>query len=96
MVPSLFHAPPPGDASAWQMVSGAPPVIFTFCKLRAEKNAMYWLSGDQNGADAPSVPGITVACSASSGRSHSIRLPSGPTAEKVRYRPSGDTAGIPG
>ena len=78
------------------MSSGAPPAILTFLRNLPLKNAIAWLSGDQNGADAPSVPWITVACSASSGRSHSMRLPSGPIAEKVRERPSGDTEGIPG
>ena len=84
MVPSVFQVPPPGAASAGQMFSGVPPVILTFFKNLPPKNAIAWLSGDQNGADAPSEPWITVACRASSGRSHNMRLPSGPTAENVR------------
>ena len=56
IVPSRFHAPPPGLASTGQMFSGAPPVIRTRFKYLPPKNAICWLSGDQKGADAPSDP----------------------------------------
>ena len=83
-MPSLFQAPPPGAASAGQMFSGVPPEILAFFKNLPPKNAIDWLSGDQKGADAPSEPCTTLARNASSGRSHSMRLPSGPTAENAR------------
>ena len=44
---------------------------------------------------APSVPGMGEDTSASNGRSHSFRPPSGLSAENTRYWPSGETAGDP-
>src|SRR5271157_1659157 len=96
MKPLRFQAPPPGMASAAQTISGGPPPVGTFFNDLSAKNAMELLSGDQNGAKPPSVPGITLACSASSGRSQSMRWPSGPSAANVRKRPSGEIEGVPG
>src|SRR3982750_2608771 len=96
MVLSLFHDPPPFMPSTLQTVSVA---LSLRCTIRRERPAKYprdWLSGDQNGLAAPSVPLMGVERRASRGPSHSVRCPSGPCAEKTRLRPSGDTAGEPG
>ena len=52
---------------------------------------MDWLSGDQNGDAAPSVPARRTAATASRGRSHKDRWPSA-TATKATDVPSGATA----
>ena len=59
--------------------------------LPSATNATVRLSGDQNRATAPSVPGSGCASSASSERTHSRRVPAR-TATNARRRPSGESA----
>jgi hypothetical protein len=59
--------------------------------LASAKNAIEWLSGDQNGRLAFSVPANSRGATESSERSHSRDTPSAvPT--NARWRPSGDRA----
>ena len=51
--------------------STVPPAAGIFFSLSAAKNAICWLSGDQNGMWAFCVPSSALAVSASSGRIHS-------------------------
>src|SRR4051794_29317456 len=96
MVPSLFQVPPPFIPSTLQIVSVDRSFSLTMRSDFAAKYARYCPSGDQKGLAPPSVPAIGVERIASSGRSHSVRLPSGPWAANARLRPSGETAGEPG
>src|SRR3989442_8040452 len=93
MTPSRFQVPPPASPSVSHSVSGEPPANGTFLSFLPAKNAMYWPSGDQNGASASSVPSIDVARNESSGRIQSIRFLSVLNAENASIRPSGEMAG---
>ena len=59
--------------------------------LLSAKNATDWLSGDQNGKRAPSVPGSTRGDTVLSGRSHKRDWPSD-VAANVSVWPSGESA----
>ncbi len=75
---------------------GEPPDSATFFNLAFpspnEKNAMEWLSGDQNGNAAPSLPSIARAVVPSSARTHSRMLPSRSVPVNASCRPSGEMA----
>jgi len=65
-----FHAAPPLVCTLVATTWVSPVDTRTFFKLFAAKNPIHWLSGDQNGVFAPSVPGI--ACSSSSGHTAEV------------------------
>src|SRR4051794_14268836 len=77
------------------MTRGVPPGSVIAFSWFCAKNATVSESGDQKGDEAPAVPGIGVALSASIGRSHSIRLPVLSTATKASRLPFGDSANRP-
>ncbi len=56
MTPSELQDPS-APVGASQMVCGGPPAMSTFFSFPAAMNATKRLSGDQNGRNAPSVPG---------------------------------------
>src|SRR5262245_22212625 len=60
--------------------------------LLSAKKPIERLSGDQNGYDAPSVPGRGRIVTASSGRDQSCVLPSGEEARNSSCRLSGEIA----
>src|ERR1700683_4065429 len=93
MVPSALQVPIPGsDPTPSTSVCESPADALIFFIIPPAKKARYWLSGDQNGDAASSVPAKTVACCESRGRSHSFVTPFSSTAEKANVLPSGDTA----
>ena len=49
------------------MMRGEPPPTSTFLSLPSAPNPMKRLSGDQNGENTPSVPGITLKSVSPSG-----------------------------
>src|SRR5215467_12333107 len=96
MRPSLDHDPPqytPGTSQTLDTVSCDKS---TRCNAPPAPNAIDLLSGDQNGrvALAPSVPRISRALVASSGRTHNPIFPL-TTATKAAVRPSGEIANAP-
>src|ERR1700683_5528691 len=93
MVPSALQVPISGSsptpaASVCESPADAP----IFFSIPPAKKARYWLSGDQNGYAASSVPAKTVACCESRGRSQSLFTPFSSTPENANVLPSGDTA----
>src|SRR5215471_18894546 len=69
-----------------------PPVISTRATwTRCAKKAIDWLSGDQNGAEALSVPSISLVLPESRALSHSIGLPF-EDAVNATHLPSGEIA----
>src|SRR6185503_3951195 len=94
MKPSLLQEPP-RPLGASHMVCGDPPLAATLLSLRPARNPRYRLSGDQNGNDAPSVPGTGRASSDARGRTQSWVRPSSSVAVNARTRPSGETASAP-
>src|SRR5262245_33223669 len=76
-ITSLALQVPPRLSGTSQMVTGGPPDTSIFLSFPPAKNARKRPAGDQNGEDAPSVPGSSRAVSASSGRTHSMVRPSG-------------------
>ena len=62
-----------------------------FFKVDGVKNPTDWLSGDQNGHNASSVPASGAATTLSSGRSQSSGFPSAPVAGNTNRVPSGET-----
>src|SRR5215467_1043485 len=99
MVPSGDHAPErPIPVSA--TTNTCPPVTSTFFNwLREEppkqKKPSQRLSADQNGNQAPSVPGSSLSAGESSERTHNMVLPAVSSATYVIQRPFGDTARYP-
>src|SRR3954471_14182646 len=72
---------------------GGSPDTPIFFRKSFVKNARKRLSGDQNGAKAPAVPGSSRAVSASSGRTQMRDSSPGRPARNAIVRPSGETAG---
>src|SRR5581483_8883089 len=68
---------------------GVPPPTSIRLSLSAVKKPMEWLSGDQKGNTALSVPGRGCAVIESNGRTKSCVCPSAP-AENTTYFPSGE------
>src|SRR5262245_51695260 len=61
IVSSEPHEPPSGE-EVLHKVTGNPPPRETFLSLLSSvKKATHWPSGEKNGFDAPSVPGIATA-----------------------------------
>ena len=75
MVPSALHAPPVAVGTGAVSVRGDPPSRSTRFSAPSTKNAIDRLSGDQNGADPRSVPGIGAAVTDARGRSHNCDVP---------------------
>src|SRR5215472_6142914 len=74
-----------------QMLSAGPPAAGILRNLpSAEKKAMNWLSGDQKGKTAPSVPSSGWATSLDKERSQSFGLPSASVSVISTRLPSGD------
>src|SRR5262245_56928586 len=95
MTSSRLHVPPPGFGDASEIVSMLPVDSSIFFSLRSAKNATNLLSGDQNGSDAPSVPGTALSSDRSNGRSHRAGLGLlGPGASYTSFDPSGDIASV--
>src|SRR2546425_5778307 len=92
ITPSRFHeAPPPVDVS--HSVCGGPPATSIFLSLPPAKKPMKWLSGDQNGNAALSVPGKGCIVSESNERSQRKDFPEESLTLIARRRPSGEIAG---
>ena len=91
MTLSSFHEPGTGMAVAATITTG-PPRMSTFLRVPPAMKATNRLSGDQNGASAPSVPGTGCAVGWSSRRIQSILPSLASAAAKAKYRPSGDSA----
>src|SRR5439155_3388694 len=70
-----------------------PPAELTVYNAPPAKNPSIWLSADQNGEIATSVPGSGRRSSVSSRRSHSVEFADASTAPNATVRPSGETAG---
>ena len=77
MSPCAFHVPPRGSGTS-AIACGSPPDRLTFLSLPSAKNAIHWLSGDQNGWEAPSVPDKCRAADVSKVRNHSSVFPVDP------------------
>src|ERR1700735_534320 len=93
IVPSALQPPMPASLpTPSTSVCEAPPGTLIFLNFPSAKKPRYWLSGDQNGYAASSVPGNMAACCASSGRNHSFVTPFSSTAENASVFPSGETA----
>ena len=78
--PRLFHVPPRPSATGHKSITDLPATSTIFKKLLVKK-PICLPSGDQNGYEAPSVPGSGVRLVRSSERSDNMRvpLPSEPT-----------------
>src|SRR5688572_21415990 len=90
IVPAAFQDPPRGPPAS-AMFRGGPPNISMRFSLPPAKKAMERLSGDQNGYNAPSVPGSSREISDSIGRSQSL-LPLLELATKAMIWPLGEMA----
>src|SRR6266851_2803990 len=91
ITPSWFHVPPRGVVASASTCSPPPDASSLFI-FPSAKNPMVWLSGDQKGNCAPSVPARGWADSDSSGRTHSWVFPAASTAAKANLLPSGEIA----
>src|SRR5262245_44058383 len=91
MTPSPFHEPPK-PAGASQSATSPEPLASTRLSLPLAKNPIDLPSGDQNGCDAPSVPGSGCAEKPSSARIHNRLWPSASVATKAIRLPSADNA----
>src|SRR2546428_13580387 len=90
IVPSRFHAPPrPPGASA--RICTAPRSTSIRFIFPSAKNPTDWLSGDQKGSEAPSVPAKARPETESSGRTHNLDCPS-EVATNTIFCPSGEIA----
>jgi hypothetical protein len=91
MIPSRFQEPPKPDGASHNATNPVPTASIRF-SFPLAKNPIDFPSGDQNGCDAPSVPGSGCAERPSSGRTHKSLLPSADVATKASRLPSADTA----
>ncbi len=92
IVLSRFQLPLPKYPGASVTICGVPTAASTIFSFPRAKNARDRLSGDQNGACAPSVPDSGCALVSASGRVQSCCRPSADKATNARTRPSGDSA----
>src|SRR6516162_6129035 len=74
ITPRLFHVPPRPSATGHKSITDLPATSTIFKKLLVKKPTCL-PSGDQNGYEAPSVPGSAVEVVRSSERSDNIRVP---------------------
>src|SRR5580700_3204888 len=89
ITPSRFHVPPRLSGASHNVIGG-PPDTSIFLSFPPAKNPSVWLSGDQKGAEAASVPASGSATSVSSERTQRRVLPSALTATKAICWPSGE------
>src|SRR5215472_16030547 len=94
MVPSRFQLPPPSHGASATLTAG-PPDTSMVLSLSFAKKPSERLSGDQNGLDAPSVPGNGRAAGKFRERAQSMVFPLASVAEEAKMRPSGESAGAP-
>src|SRR5438093_347859 len=93
ITPFRCHAPPGARIDGIsQRTAGGSPRRLTFFSVPFAKNPRYWLSGDQNGPSAPSVPVSSRAVNESKARTQSRVSSPGRDARNARKRPFGDTA----
>src|SRR5271154_6449651 len=93
IVPSRPQAPPRAEVVASQRAMDGPPEASIRFSLPLAKNPRYWLSGDQKGRIAPSVPSRGFAVDELSGLTHRSCRPLKLTAENAKRWPSGESAG---
>src|SRR5579863_2710202 len=89
ITPSRFQVPPRLSGASHNVIGG-PPDRSIFLSFPAAKNPRERLSGDQKGAEAPSVPANDCGVSASSERTQRSVLPSSLTATNATCWPSGE------
>src|SRR5215470_8331282 len=94
MSPLLFHVPPRPCSTAHRSITEFPPTSTIF-KALLVKNPICLPSGDQNGYDAPSVPGSRVKAVRSSERTDKERVPVLSEPTTAMRLPSGEIAGAP-
>src|SRR6476661_3807771 len=93
MTSPLLHDPSE-PVGASQITCGGPPATATFFSLPSATKARYRLSGDQNGAREPSVPGSGFGARELSGRSHTrVRLSESCPMNAMIF-PSGEILGM--
>src|SRR5215813_8490733 len=90
IVPSRFHAPPRPDGASARICT-EPRSTSTRFSFPSAKKPTNWLSGDQKGIDAPSVPGKGRPEADSRGRTHNFDCPSD-VATNAIFSPSGEIA----
>src|SRR5215471_18554367 len=90
IVPSRFHAPPRPEGASPTMCT-APRSTSTRFSFPSAKKPTDWLSGDQKGNEAPSVPAKARSETESSGRTHNLDCPS-ELATNTIFCPSGEIA----
>src|SRR5271154_4486102 len=95
IVPSAPQVPP-RPIAILQRARGGPPDTSIRFSLPLAKNPNEWLSADQNGNVAPSVPSSGFDAAEPSGLTHRSWRPSELTAEKTSHSPSGERIGGPG
>src|SRR6266511_6033843 len=86
---------PPRAFDAGQTNATGPPESGVVFSCSSAKKPIERLSGDQNGANAPSVPGMNRDSSLSRGRTEIRDTPSSPAATTARCCPSGETTAHP-
>src|SRR5262245_61519158 len=91
IVSSRLQLPGRGIAAS-QIGTGGPPDASILFSFPPAMNASALLSGDQNGAVAPSVPASGCAVRLSMERTHNSLRPLSSGAANARRRPSGDIA----
>src|SRR5262245_46382814 len=70
-----FHVAPPYVVTLLATICVSPLETRTFFSVLPTKKPIHWLSGDQNGVLAASVPGNRCSCSESRARSQSCLVP---------------------
>src|SRR5258706_1017296 len=93
MTLSRFHDPPRAFETS-HTTMGEPPLTWSRFNLPAAKNATDRLSADQNGYDAPSVPGRGLAASELNACTNSIGGAACVGATNAIWRPSGEIANV--
>src|SRR5215831_13040853 len=94
MVPAPFQLPPPSTGASATTTAGPPDTAMVLSLLSA-KYPSELLSADQNGSDAPSVPGSGRAGGEPRERTQSMVFPVASVAQKAKACPSLETAGAP-
>src|SRR5256885_11518238 len=94
MTPSALQVPPRFEGAS-QSTCGAASERSVLFSFPFAKNASERPSGDQNGYDAPSVPGTRRGATVSTARRKRELTPSAVRATNARRLPSGDRARAP-
>src|SRR5215470_16155408 len=90
IVPSRFHAPPRPDGASARICTAPRSTSIRF-SFPSAKKPTDWLSGDQKGNEALSVPAKARPETESSGRTHNLDCPS-EVATHTIFCPSGEIA----